>query len=228
MITRVTIMTVSAVLAFAVSWVLLASPAPSPTPSTPDQVRVVASAWKKVPRESWIAVDERAWNRFRDANPLRKLPDDCARLFTWAQQHELNPSVPLQYLLTITADDRVHVRLHNAYAVQSNKKLTPQRPPIARMHVNCENDSGTEDSPGSAATRVDGRTFSASEKVKPEGFYESYVFDMGKETETTLQLAIDSLTGISPYDYEVIVGMEVDGSLRKFTLNDEGRPFHRR
>lgn len=223
---RAMFMMLPAALTFVVSSALLAPDAANRTPPTPELVRMVARVWEKVPKESWVVVDEQAWNRLRNADPLKKHPDDCVGLFEWAERNELSPSVPLQHLLTITAGDRAHIRLQNIYAMQGSGQSAVQRSPVARTHLTCHNKSGAEDA--HELPEIDATTFAANERVAPRDLAEDYVFDMGKGAETALRLAVDSLPGSSRYDYDLIVNVEVDGSLRRFNVNNAGRPFQRR
>ncbi len=43
-----------------------------------------------------------------------------------------------------------------------------------------------------------------------------------------MRIAIDPLPGNFPYDYDLIANVEINGSLRQFTLDDAGHPFLRR
>jgi hypothetical protein len=227
-IRQATLVVVPAVLTFAVSTVLrvpdaLDAPAPA---AVPEQVHLVVRASDRVPKRSWVAVDEQAWTRIRNSDPLGDTPDDCAGLLAWARQHDLNPSAPLPHLLTVTAKDRVHVRFQNVYASQTPRESTPQRAPAARLHLDCGNAAGAEGR--HELERIAGRTFPATERPEPEGLFENHVFDMSQGAETVLWLDLDSLPGTPSYDYDVVVTLEVDGSPRRFTLNDAGRPFRRR
>jgi hypothetical protein len=216
-IVRAGIVVVPAALAFAAGTFLF-SPDPAPPPPI-EPLRVEARGLDRLPQSSWITVDAQAYA----AHSLKNAPEDCETLLRWARKRNLSPSVPLQHVLVIRAAARAHVRVQEVYALRDGPDGTGSPP--TRQQLTCTNGAGPWT--GYEAPELSAKTFTSAGQANPGDLAEDHVFDLGTGSEVALRFAVDPLPGASAYGYDVVVNIEIDGSPKRYVVNEAGRPFQR-